>query len=62
VTPEVERFLQNADDHLDRGQTMLSACLTTTRAGLLIWLHFMPRTRSSLSAQARCSRAIKGEH
>ena len=23
MTPEAERFLQNADDHLERGQTML---------------------------------------
>jgi len=27
VTPEAERFLQNADDHLERGQTMLAAGL-----------------------------------
>jgi uncharacterized protein (UPF0332 family) len=27
VTPEAARFLQNADDHLQRGQTMLAAGL-----------------------------------
>ena len=27
MTPEAERFLQNADDHLERGQTMLAAGL-----------------------------------
>jgi hypothetical protein len=27
VTPEAERFLQNADDHLKRGQTMLTTGL-----------------------------------
>ena len=27
MTPETERFLQNADDRLDRGQTMLASVL-----------------------------------
>jgi uncharacterized protein (UPF0332 family) len=41
VTPEADRFLQNADDHLGRGQTMLSAGLNEDagRASYLAAFH-----------------------
>jgi uncharacterized protein (UPF0332 family) len=41
VTPEAERFLQNADDHLARGQTMLAAGLNDDagRAAYLAAFH-----------------------
>jgi uncharacterized protein (UPF0332 family) len=41
VTPEAERFLQNAHDHLERGQTMLAARLNydAGRAAYLAAFH-----------------------
>ena len=41
MTPEAERFLQNADDHLERGQTMLAAGLNDDagRAAYLAAFH-----------------------
>jgi uncharacterized protein (UPF0332 family) len=41
VTPEAGRFLQNADDHLERGQTMLDAGLNydAGRAAYLAAFH-----------------------
>jgi len=41
VTPEAERFLQNADDHLERGETMLSPGLSDDagRAAYLAAFH-----------------------
>jgi uncharacterized protein (UPF0332 family) len=41
VTPEAERFLQNADDHLERGQTILAAGLNydAGRAAYLAAFH-----------------------
>ena len=41
MTPEAERFLQNADDHLERGQTMLAAGLNydAGRAAYLAAFH-----------------------
>jgi uncharacterized protein (UPF0332 family) len=41
VTPETARFLQNADDHLERGQTMLAAGLNCDagRAAYLAAFH-----------------------
>ena len=41
MTPEAARFLQNADDHLERGQTMLAAGLNydAGRAAYLAAFH-----------------------
>ncbi len=41
MTPEAERFLQNADDHLERGEAMLSAGLSDDpgRAAYLAAFH-----------------------
>ncbi len=41
MTPEASRFLQNADNHLERGQTMLAVGLSydTGRAAYLAAFH-----------------------